>query len=170
VQHEIFKQLPREEEKLVMAVTHNVAFYAEGDATICCSFGTHGSDAATGNSFVLASYLYQAPEVIQKMDVQAFPHCIEERARPLPTDAVIDCLVAASGIRGRKTELRPVLAHGKLLMRPDTQIATRPGRAEKHEPGLFVFWEIRIRAALVDRPGQKTACAGQASALMADGR
>ncbi|HEY7305146.1 MAG TPA: chitinase [Bryobacteraceae bacterium] len=78
VQREIFKQLAREEGKLVIAVTHNVAFYAEGDATICCSFGTHGSDAATGNSFVLASYLRETPEIIEEKDVQALTEQLAE--------------------------------------------------------------------------------------------
>jgi chitinase len=78
VQREIFKQLARQQGKLVIAVTHNVAFYAEGDATICCSFGTHGSDTATGNSFVLASYLRDAPEVIQETDVQPLTEQLAE--------------------------------------------------------------------------------------------
>jgi chitinase len=70
VQRELFKQVPKQNGKLVIAVTHNAAYYAEGDATICCLWGTHGSDAATGNSFVLASYLSAAPSVVQDQDVQ----------------------------------------------------------------------------------------------------
>jgi chitinase len=70
VQRELFKQIPKQNGSLVMAVTHNTAYYAEGDATICCLWGTHGSDAATGNSFVLASYLNAAPSVVQDQDVQ----------------------------------------------------------------------------------------------------
>ncbi len=70
VQKELFKQVPRQEGKLVLAVTHNTAYYADGDATICCSWGTHGLDAATGNSFVLGSYLSGAPTVVEDRDVQ----------------------------------------------------------------------------------------------------
>ncbi len=61
LQKELFKQLPKQPGKLVIAVTHNTTFYADGDATVCCSWGTHGVDSATGNSFVLGSYLHDAP-------------------------------------------------------------------------------------------------------------
>jgi chitinase len=70
LQQELFKQVPRQEGRLVIAVTHNTAYYALGDATVCCSWGTHGVDSATGNSFVLGSYLYRAPDVVQDSDVQ----------------------------------------------------------------------------------------------------
>jgi chitinase len=70
LQKELFKQVPRQEGKLVIAVTHNSAYYALGDATVCCSWGTHGVDAATGNSFVLGSYLQDAPAVVEDGDVQ----------------------------------------------------------------------------------------------------
>ena len=70
LQKEIFKQLPRQDGKLVVAITHNTTYYTEGDATLCCSWGTHGVDAATGNSFVLGSYLYAAPGVVEEGDVQ----------------------------------------------------------------------------------------------------
>src|SRR5215831_48711 len=50
VQREIFRQVPREKGKLVIAVTHNTAYYTYGDATVCCSWGTHGVDPSTGNS------------------------------------------------------------------------------------------------------------------------
>jgi len=56
VQRELFKQIPKMPGKLSLAVTRETVFYAEGDATVCCSWGTHGVDAATGNSFVLASF------------------------------------------------------------------------------------------------------------------
>ncbi|HMG02191.1 MAG TPA: hypothetical protein VK596_03605, partial [Edaphobacter sp.] len=61
LQKEIFKQLPKQDGKLVIALTHNTTYYALGDATVCCSWGTHGVDTVTGNSFVLASYLHNAP-------------------------------------------------------------------------------------------------------------
>ena len=64
LQKELFQQLPRQDGKLVIAVTHNTTYYAAADATVCCSWGTHGVDAATGNSFVLGSYLRDAPAVV----------------------------------------------------------------------------------------------------------
>ena len=70
VQRELFRQLARQEGKLVIAVTRNTAFYAVGDATVCCQWGTRGIDRATGNSFVLASYLHEAPDVVEDRDVQ----------------------------------------------------------------------------------------------------
>ena len=70
LQKEIFRQLPKQEGKLVIAITHNTTYYTEGDATLCCSWGTHGVDSATGNSFVLGSYLHAAPTVVEDGDVQ----------------------------------------------------------------------------------------------------
>jgi chitinase len=70
LQRELFKQLRRQDGKLVVAVTHNTTYYTEGDATLCCSWGTHGIDSATGNSFVLGSYLRGAPAVVEDSDVQ----------------------------------------------------------------------------------------------------
>jgi chitinase len=70
LQKELFKRLPKQEGKLVIAMTHNTTFYADGDATVCCSWGTHGVDSATGNSFVLGSYLHAAPTVVEDGDVQ----------------------------------------------------------------------------------------------------
>ena len=70
LQKELFKQLPKQEGKLVIALTHNTTYYALGDATVCCSWGTHGVDSATGNSFVLGSYLHGAPPIVEEGDVQ----------------------------------------------------------------------------------------------------
>lgn len=70
VQREIFKQLPKQPGALVLAVTRNTAYYAAGDATVCCSWGTHGVDRSTGNSFVLGTYLRDAPAVVTDRDVQ----------------------------------------------------------------------------------------------------
>ncbi|MGD0778606.1 MAG: glycosyl hydrolase family 18 protein, partial [Candidatus Solibacter sp.] len=70
LQKELFKQVPKHPGELVIAVTHNTTYYADGDATICCSWGTHGVDSATGNSFVLGSYLHAAPDVVEDGDVQ----------------------------------------------------------------------------------------------------
>ena len=70
LQRELFRQIPNREGRLVLAVTHNVAYYALGDATVCCSWGTHGVDTTTSNSFVLASFLASAPSVVTDADVQ----------------------------------------------------------------------------------------------------
>ena len=70
LQKELFKQVPKQPDKLVIAMTHNTTFYTMGDATLCCSWGTHGVDSATGNSFVLGSYLHAAPSVVENADVQ----------------------------------------------------------------------------------------------------
>ena len=78
LQKELFKQLPKPDGRLVIAVTHNAAFYALGDATVCCSWGTHGIDSATGNSFVLGSYLRTAPAVVQDQDVQPLSQQLAE--------------------------------------------------------------------------------------------
>jgi chitinase len=78
LQKEIFKQLPKQEGKLVIAITHNTAYYTEGDATLCCSWGTHGVDSPTGNSFVLGSYLHAAPAVVEDGDVQPLTQQLAE--------------------------------------------------------------------------------------------
>lgn len=70
VQREVFKQIPAQPGRLVIVVTHNVSYYPYGDATECCAWGTHGVNSATGNSFVLASYLQNAPSVVEDRDVQ----------------------------------------------------------------------------------------------------
>lgn len=78
VQREIFKQIPRLDGKLVVAMTRNTAYYTYGDATVCCTWGTHGIDAATGNSFVLASYLGATPPLVQQRDVQPLTEQLAE--------------------------------------------------------------------------------------------
>jgi len=78
LQKELFKQLPKQEGKLVIAVTHNTTYYAEGDATLCCSWGTHGVDSATENSFVLGSYLHAAPTVVEDDDVEPLTQQLAE--------------------------------------------------------------------------------------------
>lgn len=70
LQKELFKQLGKQESNLVIAVTHNTVYYADADATECCSWGTHGVDSATGDSFVLGSYLRAAPAIVGDGDVQ----------------------------------------------------------------------------------------------------
>jgi chitinase len=78
VQRELFKTVPKQPGSLLVAVTSNTAYYVESDATICCIWGTHGTDEATGNSFVLASYLSRAPAIVQDQDVQPFTEQIAE--------------------------------------------------------------------------------------------
>lgn len=78
LQRELFKQLPQQDGKLVVAVTHNTTYYSDGDATECCSWGTHGVDSATGNSFVLGSYLHAAPSVVEARDVQPLTQQLAE--------------------------------------------------------------------------------------------
>ena len=56
LQKEIFAHLPEgaAADQLLIFVTRNVGFYSLGDATVCCSVGTHGSNA--GRAFVIGSY------------------------------------------------------------------------------------------------------------------
>jgi chitinase len=78
VQREIFRQVPRQDGKLVIAVTQNAAYYTYGDATVCCSWGTHGVDEATGNSFVMASFLGAVPPLVEERDVQPLTEQLAE--------------------------------------------------------------------------------------------
>src|SRR5882724_6321964 len=78
LQQELFKQLPKQDGKLVIALTHNTTYYTESDATLCCSWGTHGIDSATGNSFVLGSYLHAAPAIVEDSDVQPLTQQLAE--------------------------------------------------------------------------------------------
>src|SRR5882757_2364694 len=94
LQRELFKQVPKQEGKLVIAVTHNTTYYADGDATVCCSWGTHGVDAATGNSFVLGSYLHGAPSVVEDSDVQPLTQQLAE----FINDPLHDPLVHGRGV------------------------------------------------------------------------
>jgi chitinase len=78
VQRAIFQQIPHEDGKLVIAVTSDTAFYTYGDATVCCTWGTHGVDPETGNSFVLASYLGAMPPLVEERDVQPLTEQLAE--------------------------------------------------------------------------------------------
>jgi chitinase len=95
LQKELFKQIPKQEGKLVIAVTHNTTYYADGDATVCCSWGTHGVDSATGNSFVLGSYLHAAPDVVEDSDVQPLTQQLAEFIK----DPLHDPLVHGRGVK-----------------------------------------------------------------------
>src|SRR5262249_51274432 len=82
LQRELFRQVPNQGGRLVLAVTHNTAYYALGDATVCCSRGTHGVDSATSNSFVLASYIGAAPSVVTDADIQPITQHLANFVRP----------------------------------------------------------------------------------------
>ena len=90
LEKELFKQIPKQDGKLVIAVTHNTTFYATGDATVCCSWGTHGVDAASGNSFVLGSYLHAAPAVVEDQDVQPLTQQLAEFFKDPMHDPLFD--------------------------------------------------------------------------------
>ncbi|MGB6305367.1 MAG: glycosyl hydrolase family 18 protein [Acidobacteriaceae bacterium] len=78
LEKQIFQQIPRQDGKLVIAVTHNTTYYTDNDATVCCSWGMHGIDAATGNSFVLGSYLHAAPTIVEDRDIQPLTQQLAE--------------------------------------------------------------------------------------------
>jgi len=78
VQAQLFKKLGPQTGVLVLAVAHNTTFYADGDATICCTTGTHGIDPATGSSFVLGAYLHGAPAIVDEKDVQPLTEQLAE--------------------------------------------------------------------------------------------
>ena len=81
LQSQMFQRIGAQPGKLVIAMTHNVTFYADGDATICCTWGTHGVDRITGNSFVLGSYLKDAPAIVEDRDVQPLTQQLAEFAK-----------------------------------------------------------------------------------------
>ena len=62
---------------LIMFVTHNTTFYAEGDATVCCSWGTNGTDGATHQPFLLSTYLDLSSVALDK-DVQPLTEQLAE--------------------------------------------------------------------------------------------
>ncbi|HEX4773031.1 MAG TPA: glycosyl hydrolase family 18 protein [Bryobacteraceae bacterium] len=68
-------------DKLLIAVTKDTAFYALGDATVCCSIGSHGA-ALSGSKgaaqpFVLASYMDQGA-MPRYSDVQGISQQVAE--------------------------------------------------------------------------------------------
>lgn len=123
LQKEISKQLPKQDGKLVLAITRNTAFYAMGDATVCCGWGTHGVDRATGNSFVLASYLNHAPTVITDKDVQPLTQQLAE----FINDPLFDPLYQRELY---EQHLNPTSAPGNAVswMRPDSMQPGDGGR------------------------------------------
>lgn len=75
---QLFERIRAQPGKLVIAVVHDATFYAIGDATVCCGWGTHGVDPVTGNSFVLASYLDNPPAIVSERDVQPLTQQLAE--------------------------------------------------------------------------------------------
>ena len=115
VQKELFKQLPRQDGKLVIAVTHNTTFFADGDATVCCTWGTHGIDSATGNSFVLGSFLQDAPSIVQDQDVQPLTQQLGE----FVNDPLFDSLLGLHNHQGPGNKFSPWMRPP--LARPDDE-------------------------------------------------
>ena len=112
LQKEIFKQVSKQDGKLVIALTHNTTFYAEGDATVCCSWGTHGVDQATGNSFVLASYLRNAPAIVEDKDVQPLTQQLAEFVNDPLHDPLFKGERNVAGPGNKVSWMRPASAHG----------------------------------------------------------
>ncbi len=77
LQKEIFKQFVAAPGTLYVFLANNTTFYADGDATVCCSTGTHGVDAGSGQSFVLGSY-FDAGIVEHSDDVQPLSQQLAE--------------------------------------------------------------------------------------------
>ena len=90
LQKQIFSQLPKQDGKLVLAIAHNATYYAVGDATVCCMWGTHGVDAKTQNSFVLATYLNDAPAIVTDRDVQPITQQLAEFINDPLHDPLVD--------------------------------------------------------------------------------
>jgi chitinase len=78
LQDQLFQKIPEQDGKLVIALTHNITFYVDHDATICCTWGTHGIDQHTGASFVLGTYFDHAPSIITDADVQPLSQQLAE--------------------------------------------------------------------------------------------
>ena len=124
LQKELFQQVPGQEGKLVVAMTHNTAYYTEGDATLCCSWGTHGVDAATGNSFVLGSYLQGAPAVVEDRDVQPLTQQLGE----FVNDPLHDPLLHGAQCESSGEHVSGLDAAG-------LDASGRPGRLRRHGGG-----------------------------------
>ncbi len=78
LQKALLKPMVKQQGKLLLFVIRNTTFYADGDATVCCSWGTHGIDSASGNSFVLRYYIHAAPTVVEDQDVQPLTQQVAE--------------------------------------------------------------------------------------------
>jgi chitinase len=126
LQKEIFKQVSKQDGKLVIALTHNTTYYADGDATVCCSWGTHGVDQATGNSFVLASYLRNAPAIVEDKDAQPLTQQLAEFVNDPLHDPLFKGGRNVAGPGNKVSWMRPASAQGGDQGRcGGTEIATR---------------------------------------------
>lgn len=76
--NKLFQKLPHEPGKLVIAFTHDTTYYAIHDATVCCGWGAHGVDSATGDAFVLSTYLHHAPAIVRDQDIQPLTQQLAE--------------------------------------------------------------------------------------------
>jgi chitinase len=84
VRKQLFQQLASigaGPDKLLIAVTSNVAFYSLGDATVCCSVGTHGaqpdSSGTSAQAFVIGSY-FDKGVIPHYTDIQGLSQQIAE--------------------------------------------------------------------------------------------
>ncbi len=138
LQKEVFKQVPKQDGKLVLALTHNTTYYVLGDATVCCSWGTHGVDGTTGNSFVLASYLHDAPAIVEDKDVQPLTQQLAEFVNdPLYDPQMEEGANYAKGPGNRVSWMRPSFAEGGDQGRcggTESFHALLPAGADGHEP------------------------------------
>jgi hypothetical protein len=132
LQRELFRQIPKQDGKLVIAFTRNTAYYALGDATVCCSWGTHGIDSATGNSFVLASYLNAAPDVVTDSDIQP----LTQQLAGFIKDPLHDPLVRAAATRRCRETTFPA-GCGQLRIRALAEVRELSPRTSS--------WNRRIR-------------------------
>ncbi|TCK73615.1 glycosyl hydrolase family 18 protein [Acidipila rosea] len=98
LQKALFQQVPKQDGKLIIAMTHNTTYYAVNDATVCCSWGAHGVDSSTGNSFVLASYLKHAPGIVEDRDVQPLTQQLAEFINDPLHDPLLDPALQNRGV------------------------------------------------------------------------
>ncbi|MDQ2774329.1 MAG: chitinase [Acidobacteriota bacterium] len=84
VQKQLFKNLANTgagPDKLVIALTKNVVFYSLGDATVCCSVGTHGvrvdSLGTSAQAFIIGSY-FDKDVVPRYTDIQGISQQLAE--------------------------------------------------------------------------------------------
>lgn len=84
VQKALFEQLASTgatPDKLLIAITKNVAFYSLSDATVCCSLGAHGArldpSGTSAQAFVIGSYM-DAGAMPRYSDIQGLSQQIAE--------------------------------------------------------------------------------------------
>ncbi len=84
IQKQLFERLSSAgagPDKLLIALTRNVAFYSLGDATVCCSVGSHGaqldSSGTSAQAFVIGSY-FDKGVIPRYTDIQGISQQIAE--------------------------------------------------------------------------------------------